>query len=116
MFGVVVSDGETDLRDSAPDINYHLNPDPQLNVTALMANKGPWSNVRQEGWAFMDFQTGQTSYMDDEDDYAATHQHAVPVAADRVLGTTGLASCTGVVVVRPDCALVAHFSAVLRDL
>ncbi|MCJ1410216.1 hypothetical protein MMC19_004301 [Ptychographa xylographoides] len=68
----------------------------------------PQISIEQGAWGFADFRANKTTYT--LDDSEAEFESPMKTPADRVIGTTGIASCIGFMIVASDCALVAHFS------
>ena len=87
-------------------IPFFLNP--ARSGLGLLAgpHATPAYDIEQNSWGCLDFTAGQTEYYDPESD----QYHATNTAAFKVIGSTGLASCMGVVIASQTHAVVAHFS------
>ena len=88
------------------DVNNLLNNHPPTNTVDLLAHAGV-RDIDQNNWGFIDFQTGVVQYTDDAH---VGIQTANDPNAVRILGTSGLGSCTGVVIITRRYAVVAHYS------
>ncbi|KAF2837576.1 hypothetical protein M501DRAFT_1017951 [Patellaria atrata CBS 101060] len=89
----------------ANPINNLLNPQPNVNVHQLLGNL-PQHDIQQDNWGFLDFQNGRTWYTCDE---KVGLQYA-DIGPNKLIGTTGLASCTAIMIANRNCAIVGHFS------
>ncbi|TGJ88659.1 hypothetical protein E0Z10_g3 [Xylaria hypoxylon] len=79
---------------------------PNFNIQQLLASVDAY-NVDMNHFAALDFTTGQLDYTEDGDvDGIQTSQRPTR----KIIGTSGLASCSGVVVLTQTRAVVAHYS------
>ncbi|KAI1353996.1 hypothetical protein F5Y01DRAFT_34801 [Xylaria sp. FL0043] len=82
-----------------------LNPHPNINIVELL-NGANALDVDQNNWGTLDFTTGRVDYTDDVHPGIVTEQNT----PREIIGTAGLASCTGVVILTQTRAVVAHYS------
>ena len=85
---------------------FHLNPSGSGLGLLTGAHAGPAYDIEQNSWGCLDFTAGRTEYFDPETD----HYHVADTAVFKVIGSTGMASCMGVVIANQTHAVVAHFS------
>ena len=90
----------------APNVPIHLNPGASGLALLGGPHANPPYNIDQNSWGRLSFAAGQTEYFDPEHD----QYHIANTAAFKVIGSNGMASCMGVVIVSQTHAVVAHFS------
>ncbi|GAW19308.1 hypothetical protein ANO14919_087940 [Xylariales sp. No.14919] len=83
-----------------------LNPHPTIDMVQLIKGTDAL-DVRQNNWGTLNFHTGQTYYTDDRH---PANMLTVNNPPQKVIGTTCLTSCTGIVILTQTRAIVGHYS------
>ncbi|KAF7196230.1 hypothetical protein HII31_02297, partial [Pseudocercospora fuligena] len=95
--------------------------DVSFDIRSVLAPLGLAQNVSIDRWSFIDFATGSVHYKsngagtsyDPSAGHESTTNFDIGITSNpdfRVLGTTGLDTCTGLIIVSRKCCIVAHFS------
>ncbi|EME84730.1 uncharacterized protein MYCFIDRAFT_173666 [Pseudocercospora fijiensis CIRAD86] len=98
-----------------------LNSDVSFDIRSVLAPLSSAQNVSIDRWSFIDFATGSLHYKSNgagetynpSAGQASTTEFDTSTSSNiefKVLGTTGLDTCTGLIIVSRKCCVVAQFS------